>query len=87
MCSRFRNVVAHLNGQQLSPLSRTHNLIHTPARPMFHHVVENREPLSHTGGEYHLLGLSCVTQAWVETANNGIAAGPTRAAMYSAART
>ena len=54
---------------------------------MFHHVVENREPLSHTGGEYHLLGLSCVTQAWVETANNGIAAGPTRAAMYSAART
>ena len=43
---------------------------------MFHHVVENREPLSHTGGECHLLGLSCVTQALVETANDGIAAGP-----------
>ena len=43
---------------------------------MLHHGVENGEQRSHTGGEGHLLGLSCVTQALVETANDGIAAGP-----------
>jgi len=43
---------------------------------MFHHGVENGEQLSHTGSEGHLLGFSCVIQALVETANDGIAAGP-----------
>ena len=43
---------------------------------MLHHGVENGEPLSHTGGEGHLLGLPCPTQALGETANDGIAAGP-----------
>jgi hypothetical protein len=43
---------------------------------MLHHGVENGEQLSHTGSESHLLGFSCVTQALVETANDGITAGP-----------
>jgi len=43
---------------------------------MLQHGVENGEQLSHTGSEGHLLGFSCVTQALVETANDGIAAGP-----------
>ena len=43
---------------------------------MLHHGVENGEQLSHTGGEGPLLGLPCVTKALVDTANDGIAAGP-----------
>ena len=42
---------------------------------MFHHRIEDGQQFTHAGREGHLLGLPCVTQALVEPANDGIAAG------------
>lgn len=52
---------------------------------MLHRGVENGEPLSHTGGECHLLGLPASHKRWQKLRMTGLQRDPTRAAIYSAA--